>query len=185
MEQAGEVDYLITWRDEFVGRVSLTPCRRAGANRRRFAFPKSPSCLRLCLYLPALISRRSCVRAAPPQTHQRITDLVVPNEAHGLFKCPCHAAPPLHLTGVQSCAHDVALSLPLSRKLWSRCESAHSFARTPGRACLARQSRSSPSPLIRLSKPRSASCPSPNKTQFGLTRLSGRPWRSYFERPRE
>jgi hypothetical protein len=32
MEQAGEVDYLITWRDnEFVGRVSLTPCRRAGA----------------------------------------------------------------------------------------------------------------------------------------------------------
>jgi hypothetical protein len=49
------------------------------------------------------------VRAAPPQTHQRITDLVVPNEAHGLFKCPCHAAPPLHLTGVQSCAHDVAL----------------------------------------------------------------------------
>jgi hypothetical protein len=26
MEQAGEVDYLITWRDEFVGRVSLTPC---------------------------------------------------------------------------------------------------------------------------------------------------------------
>ncbi|TCN40083.1 hypothetical protein EV644_10610 [Kribbella orskensis] len=25
MEQAGEVDYLITWRDEFVGRVSLTP----------------------------------------------------------------------------------------------------------------------------------------------------------------
>jgi hypothetical protein len=23
MEQAGEVDYLITWRDEFVGRVSL------------------------------------------------------------------------------------------------------------------------------------------------------------------
>jgi hypothetical protein len=41
MEQAGEVDYLITWRDnEFVGRVSLTPCRRAGANRRCFAFPK-------------------------------------------------------------------------------------------------------------------------------------------------
>ena len=38
MEQAGEVDYLITWRDnEFVGRVSLTPCRRAGANRRCFA----------------------------------------------------------------------------------------------------------------------------------------------------
>jgi hypothetical protein len=33
MEQAGEVDYLITWRDnEFVGWVSLTPCRRAGAN---------------------------------------------------------------------------------------------------------------------------------------------------------
>lgn len=31
MEQAGEVDYLITWRDnEFVERVSLTPCRRAG-----------------------------------------------------------------------------------------------------------------------------------------------------------
>src|SRR3954451_9834110 len=29
MEQAGEVDYLITWRDnELVGRVSLTPCRR-------------------------------------------------------------------------------------------------------------------------------------------------------------
>ena len=55
MEQAGEVDYLITWRDEFVGRVSLTPCRRAGANRRCFAFPKSPSCLRLCLYLPALM----------------------------------------------------------------------------------------------------------------------------------
>jgi len=54
MEQAGEVDYLITWRDnEFVGRVSLTPCRRAGANRRCFAFPKSPSCLRLCLHLPA------------------------------------------------------------------------------------------------------------------------------------
>ncbi|MEP7026045.1 MAG: hypothetical protein ABJB47_20045 [Actinomycetota bacterium] len=43
MEQAGEVDYLITWRDnEFVGRVSLTPCHRAGANRRCFAFPKSP-----------------------------------------------------------------------------------------------------------------------------------------------
>ena len=36
MEQAGEVDYLITWRDnEFVGRVSLTPCRRAGANDLR------------------------------------------------------------------------------------------------------------------------------------------------------
>ena len=34
MEQAGEVDYLITWRDnEFIGRVSLTPCRRADANR--------------------------------------------------------------------------------------------------------------------------------------------------------
>ena len=32
----GEVDYPITWRDEFVGRVSLTPCRRAGANRRCF-----------------------------------------------------------------------------------------------------------------------------------------------------
>jgi hypothetical protein len=32
------VDYLITWRDnEFVGRVSLTPRRRAGANRRCFA----------------------------------------------------------------------------------------------------------------------------------------------------
>lgn len=29
MEQAGEVDYLITWRDiEFVRRVNLTPCRR-------------------------------------------------------------------------------------------------------------------------------------------------------------
>jgi len=40
MEQAGEVDYLITWTDEFVGRVSLTPCRRAGANRRCFAFPE-------------------------------------------------------------------------------------------------------------------------------------------------
>jgi len=52
MEQAGEVDYLITWRDnEFVGRVSLTPCPRAGANRRCFAFPKSPSCLRLCLHV--------------------------------------------------------------------------------------------------------------------------------------
>jgi hypothetical protein len=25
MEQAGEVDYLITWRDEFVGRVSPEP----------------------------------------------------------------------------------------------------------------------------------------------------------------
>lgn len=50
MEQAGEVDYLIIWRDnEFIGRVSLTPCRRAGANRRCFAFPKSPSCLR-CAY---------------------------------------------------------------------------------------------------------------------------------------
>ena len=58
MEQAGEVDYLITWRDnEFVGRVSLTPCRRAGANRRCFAFPKSPSCLRLCLHLPALLKQ--------------------------------------------------------------------------------------------------------------------------------
>ena len=46
----------ILWRDnEFVGRVSLTPCRRAGANRRCFAFPKSPSCLRLCLHLPALM----------------------------------------------------------------------------------------------------------------------------------
>ena len=55
MEQAGEVDYLITWSDEFVGRVSLTPCRRAGANRRCFAFPKSPSCLRLCLHLPAVM----------------------------------------------------------------------------------------------------------------------------------
>jgi hypothetical protein len=56
MEQAGEVDYLITWRDnEFVGRVSLTPCRRAGANRRCFALPKSPACLRLCLHLPALM----------------------------------------------------------------------------------------------------------------------------------
>ncbi len=32
MEQAGEVDYLIIWRDnEFVGRASLTSCRRAGA----------------------------------------------------------------------------------------------------------------------------------------------------------
>ena len=56
MEQAGEVDYLITWRDnEFVARVSLTPCRRAGANRRCFALPKSPSGLRLCLHLPALM----------------------------------------------------------------------------------------------------------------------------------
>src|SRR3954462_8066969 len=56
MEQAGEVDYLITWRDnEFVGRVSLTPCRRAGANRRCLAFPKSPSCLRLCLHFPAFM----------------------------------------------------------------------------------------------------------------------------------
>jgi hypothetical protein len=66
MEQAGEVDYLITWRgevdylitwrdNEFLGRVSLTPCRRAGANRRRFTFPKSPSCLRLCRHLPALM----------------------------------------------------------------------------------------------------------------------------------
>src|SRR5712691_5720072 len=43
MEQAGEVDYLITWRDnEFAGRVSLTPCRRAGANRRCFALPWRP-----------------------------------------------------------------------------------------------------------------------------------------------
>jgi hypothetical protein len=109
MEQAGEVDYLITWRDEFVGRVSLTPCRRAGANRRCFAFPKSPSCLRLCLHLPALMKQAIQRACGAPQTHQRITDLVVPNEAHGLFKCPCHAAPPLHLTGVQSCAHDVAL----------------------------------------------------------------------------
>jgi hypothetical protein len=55
MAQAGEVDYLITWRDEFVGRVSLTPCRHAGANRRCFAFLKSPSCLRLCLHLPTLM----------------------------------------------------------------------------------------------------------------------------------
>ncbi len=39
MEQAGEVDYLITWRDEFVARVSLTPCRPAGVNRRCFASP--------------------------------------------------------------------------------------------------------------------------------------------------
>ena len=64
MEQAGEVDYLITWRDnEFVGRVSLTPCRRAGANRRCFAFPKSPACLRPCSHLPALMKQaiqRAC-----------------------------------------------------------------------------------------------------------------------------
>ena len=69
MEQAGEVDYLITWRDnEFVGRVSLTPCRRAGANRRCFAFPKWPSCLRLCLHLPARETRSSAGSAArnPP-----------------------------------------------------------------------------------------------------------------------
>lgn len=59
MEQAGEVDYLITRRDnEFVGRVSLTPCCRAGANRRWSAFLKSPSCLRLCLHLPALMSTK-------------------------------------------------------------------------------------------------------------------------------
>jgi hypothetical protein len=49
----GGKDYLITWREEFVGRVSPTPCRRAGANRQCFAFPKSPSCLRLSLHLPA------------------------------------------------------------------------------------------------------------------------------------
>jgi hypothetical protein len=56
MEQAGEVDYVITRRDnELVGRVSLTPCRRAGVNRRCSALPKSPSCLRLRLHLPALM----------------------------------------------------------------------------------------------------------------------------------
>ncbi len=43
----------------------------------------------------------------PPTDSPAITHLVVPNEAHSLFKCPCHAAPPPHLTGVQSCAHDV------------------------------------------------------------------------------
>jgi hypothetical protein len=56
MEQTGDVDYLIICGDnEFVGRVSPTPCRRAGANRRCFTFPKSPSCLRLCSNLPALM----------------------------------------------------------------------------------------------------------------------------------
>jgi len=56
MEQAGEVDCLITWRDKRVHRtVSFTPCRRAGANRRCFAFPKSSPCFRLCLHLPAVM----------------------------------------------------------------------------------------------------------------------------------
>ena len=107
MEQAGEVDYLITWRDnEFVGRVSLTV--------------SSCGCESTVLRIPEVAFVPPAVLTPPrphevgdpacgaPQTHQRITDLVVPNEAHGLFKCPCHAAPPLHLTGVQSSAHDVA-----------------------------------------------------------------------------
>ena len=41
MEQAGEVDYLITWRDnELVGRVSLTPCRRAGCESTVLRIPE-------------------------------------------------------------------------------------------------------------------------------------------------
>jgi hypothetical protein len=51
MGQAGEVDYLITWRDnKFIGRVSFTPCRGAGPNRRCFAFPK------LALVPPAVLT---------------------------------------------------------------------------------------------------------------------------------
>ena len=34
MEQAGEVDYLITWKDEFVGRVSLVATDAAPAQYR-------------------------------------------------------------------------------------------------------------------------------------------------------
>jgi hypothetical protein len=61
MEQAGEVDYPITWRDnEFVGRVSLTPCRRAGVNRRRFAFPK--------------LGQSLLLQATPPGRHTRRRD---------------------------------------------------------------------------------------------------------------
>ena len=67
-----------------------------GPNRKNTPSLQSPAVMSASLFVP-------------PQTHQRITDLVVPNKAHGLFKCPCHAAPPPHLTGVQSCAHDVAL----------------------------------------------------------------------------
>jgi hypothetical protein len=40
MEQAGEVEYLITWRDEFVGRVSLTPCRRGGCESTVLRIPE-------------------------------------------------------------------------------------------------------------------------------------------------
>jgi hypothetical protein len=63
MEQAGEVDYLITWRDnEFVGRVSLTPCRRAGANRRCFALLAMRRC-RTREGAPACSVPLRCVRA--------------------------------------------------------------------------------------------------------------------------
>src|SRR5436190_15305571 len=54
MEQAGEVDYLITWRDnEFVGRVSLTPCRRASANRR-------------CSHCRSRLRASGCAYTSPP-----------------------------------------------------------------------------------------------------------------------
>ena len=53
MEQVGEVDYLITWRDnELVPHTSVVVRVRI---RRCFAFPKSPSCLRLFSRLPALM----------------------------------------------------------------------------------------------------------------------------------
>ena len=53
MEQVGEVDYLITWRDnELVPHTSVVVRVRI---RRCFAFPKSPSCLRLFSRLPALL----------------------------------------------------------------------------------------------------------------------------------
>jgi len=96
MEQTGEVDYLITWRDELVGRVSLTPCvvrvRIDGASHSRSSLRASG-----CAYTsPPSLSRRSSVRAAPPQTHQRITNLGAPNEAHGCLNA--HAMPRRHCT---------------------------------------------------------------------------------------
>ena len=57
MEQAGEMDYLITRRDnEFVGRVSLTPCR-----------PRACGCESTVLRIPENRLRASgCAYTSPP-----------------------------------------------------------------------------------------------------------------------
>ena len=110
------MDYLITWRDEFVGRMSLTPCRRAGANRRCFASPKSPSSLRLLIPLrPHEVDDPACVRR-PHRLTSRVTDLVYQtrpmacSNAHAMPRRHC-TLPGFNLARAQ--AHVLARSLPL------------------------------------------------------------------------